>query len=189
MALATPVFERCDNSSSGTVIGIFHQACADLGQLAGKVRPDPQALAGTVLDALQDNGYGQYDGLIAIMAPALGAGGLAALKLMAEELGRSPVPVPPKDQWKAVGWGPGGTTYVHEIRARERASAITMALKDIADAPLSAADGSACGWVWRARAGRCGGGARASVCAAPAAAAGPRAFRPGCRRGGRWYPR
>jgi len=133
MALATPVFERCDDSS-GTVIGIFHQACADLGQLAATVRPDPHALAGTVLDALQDNGYGQYDGLIGIIAPALGDEGLAALKSMAEDLGRSPVPVPPKDQWKAVGWGPGGTTYEHEMRARERMSTVAMALKDIADA-------------------------------------------------------
>ena len=30
MALATPVFERSDDSG-GTVIGIFHKACADLG--------------------------------------------------------------------------------------------------------------------------------------------------------------
>lgn len=68
------------------------------------------------------------------MAPALGEEGLAALKSMAEELGRSPVPVPPKDQWKAVGWGPGGTTYEHEMRARERTSTVAMVLKDIADA-------------------------------------------------------
>ncbi len=133
MALGTPVFERCDDSS-GTVIGIFHQACTDLGQLATKVRPDPQALAGAVLDALQDNDYGQYDGMIDIMAPALGAEGLAALKSMAEDLGRTPVPVPPKDQWKTVGWGPGGTIYEHEMRARERSGTIAMALKDIADA-------------------------------------------------------
>ena len=33
MGLATPVFERCDDSS-GTVIDIFHQACADLGEVA-----------------------------------------------------------------------------------------------------------------------------------------------------------
>nr|WP_201240216.1 DUF6880 family protein [Rhodothalassium salexigens] len=64
MALATPVFERCDDPS-GTVIGMFRQACADMGQLAEKVRPDRQVLAGIVLDALQDNGYGQYDGVIA----------------------------------------------------------------------------------------------------------------------------
>ena len=55
MALATPVLERCDDSS-GTIIGIFHQACADLGQLAAKVRPEPQTLVGAVLDAVQDNG-------------------------------------------------------------------------------------------------------------------------------------
>ena len=37
MGLATPVFERCDDSS-GTVIGIFHQACADLGEIAERPR-------------------------------------------------------------------------------------------------------------------------------------------------------
>jgi hypothetical protein len=56
--LATPVFERCDDSS-GTVIGIFHQACNDLGEVARAARPRPQALAEAILQALQDNGYGQ----------------------------------------------------------------------------------------------------------------------------------
>ena len=32
-ALANSVFERCDDSS-GTVIGIFHAACRDLGEIA-----------------------------------------------------------------------------------------------------------------------------------------------------------
>ena len=133
MALATPVFERCDDSS-GTVIGIFHEACADLGKLAATVRPRPQVLAEAILDALQDNGYGQYDDLVAIMSPALGEEGLAQLKALVEELRRTPVPVPPKDQWKAVGWGSNGTTYEHEMRERERQSTVSMALKDIADA-------------------------------------------------------
>ncbi len=133
MALATPVLDHCDDSS-GTVADIFHQACADLGHIAGKARPEPQALAGTVLDALQDNGCGQYDELIALIAPALGAEGLAALKLLVEDLGRTPVPVPPKDQWQAVGWGTGGTHYAHEMEERARTSTVTLALKDIADA-------------------------------------------------------
>ena len=30
MAMAAPVFERCDDSS-GTVIGVFHEACRDIG--------------------------------------------------------------------------------------------------------------------------------------------------------------
>lgn len=33
-----------------------------------------------------------------------------------------------------MGWGAGGTTYEHEMRARERTSTVAMALKDIADA-------------------------------------------------------
>jgi hypothetical protein len=37
MALAAPVFERCDDGS-GTVIGVFHDACSDIGDVA--VRPD-----------------------------------------------------------------------------------------------------------------------------------------------------
>lgn len=133
MVLATPVFDRCDDSS-GTVIGIFHQACADLGQLAETVGPKPETLAEAVLDALQDNGYGQYYGLIGIMTPALGDDGLATLKTMVEDLGKKPIPVPPKDQWQAVGWGSNGTTYEHEMRERERESTVSMALKDIADA-------------------------------------------------------
>ena len=133
MELATPVFERCDDSS-GTVIGIFHQASTDLGEVAKAAKPETNALAERVLDALRDNGFGQYDGLIAIMAPALGDEGLAQLKILAEELGRAPVPVPPKDQWHAVGWGSNGATYEHEMEERGRQRTVSMALQDIADA-------------------------------------------------------
>lgn len=133
MALARPVFERCDDSS-GIVSDIFHQACADLGEVAVAAKPDPGVLAERVFDALQDNGYGQHDGLIAIIAPALGAEGIARLKELVEDLGRSPVPVPPKSDWKAVGWGSGGTTYEHEMEERSRQSMLKTALQDIADA-------------------------------------------------------
>lgn len=132
MGLATPVFERCDDSS-GTVIDIFHQACADLGEVAKAAGAAPEALARQVLDALQNNGFGQYDGLIGIIAPALGPEGVAHLKTLVEELGRTPVPVPPKSEWQAVGWGSGGTRYAHEMEERARQSTVEMALKDIAD--------------------------------------------------------
>lgn len=132
MGLATPVFERCDDSS-GTVIDIFHQACADLGEVAKEADAAPEALSRQVLHALQDNGFGQYDGLIAIIAPALGPEGVAHLKGLVEELGRTPVPVPPKSEWQAVGWGSGGTRYAHEMEERARLSTVEMALKDIAD--------------------------------------------------------
>ncbi len=131
--LADSVFERCDDSS-GTVIGIFHDACADLAAIADSAPPDPEKLADRTFDAICQNDYGQYDDLIAIMFPALGEDGLAQLKALVEDLGRAPVPVPPKDQWHAVGWGSHGTTYEHEMRERERQRTVSMALQDIADA-------------------------------------------------------
>lgn len=131
-ALAKGIFERCDDSS-GTVIEVFHQACADLGDVARLAAPSPRALAERVVEALQQNDYGQYDGLIAIIAPALGPEGMVILKELVEELGRRPVPLPPKSEWVAVGWGTGGTTYAHEVDERHRQTTVSMALKEIAD--------------------------------------------------------
>lgn len=132
MTLATSVFERCDDSS-GMVIDIFRQACADLGKVAQAAAPNPQVLASQVLDALQDNGFGQYDGLIAAMAAALGTDGLAALKALVQDLAARPVPVPPKSEWKTAGWGSRGAYYAHEREERLRRSTVERALKDIAD--------------------------------------------------------
>lgn len=133
MQVATPLFERCDDSS-GIVIGVFHDACALLGEIALAAGTQPEALADAVVEALRDNGYGQYDGLIALLTPALGAEGLAHLKQRIEVLAATPVPVPPKGEWEAVGYGSGGASYAHQMEERARQSLVRMALKDIADA-------------------------------------------------------
>lgn len=133
MQVATPLFERCDDSS-GIVIGVFHDACALLGEIALAAGTPPEALVDATVEALRDNGYGQYDGLIAILTPALGAEGLAHLKARIEALAATPVPVPPKGEWEAVGYGSGGATYAHQMEERARQSLVRMALKDIADA-------------------------------------------------------
>lgn len=59
--------------------------------------------------------------------------GVSHLKTLVEELGRTPVPAPPKSEWQSVGWGSGGTRYAHEMEERARQSTVEMALKDIAD--------------------------------------------------------
>ena len=46
----------------------------------------------------------------------------------------TPVPVPPKGEWEAVGYGSGGATYAHQMEERARQSLVRMALKDIAGA-------------------------------------------------------
>jgi hypothetical protein len=113
---------------------VFHDACALLGEIALAAGTPPEALADAAVEALRDNGYGQYDGLIAILTPALGAEGLGHLKQRIETLAATPVPVPPKGEWEAVGYGSGGATYAHQMEERFRQSMVEMALKDIADA-------------------------------------------------------
>lgn len=105
-----------------------------LGEIALAAGTPPEALADAALDALRDNGYGQYDGLIAILTPALGAEGLGHLKQRIELLAETPVPVPPKGDWEVVGYGSGGATYAHQMEERARQSMVRMTLKDIADA-------------------------------------------------------
>ena len=85
-------------------------------------------------EALRDNGYGQYDGLIAILTAALGPEGLAHLKARIEALAATPVPTPPKGEWEAIGYGSGGATYAHQMEEQARQSMVRMALMDLADA-------------------------------------------------------
>jgi len=61
------------------------QACADLGAVAKAAGAAPEPLARQVLDALQDNGFGQYDGLIAIIAGVSSIKDAARTKKLEEE--------------------------------------------------------------------------------------------------------
>ena len=65
---------------------------------------------------------------------ALGAEGLDHVKQRIEALAATPVAVPPKGEWEAVGYGSGGATYVHQMEERYRQGTVRMVLKDIAAA-------------------------------------------------------
>jgi hypothetical protein len=132
MELANSVFDRCDDSS-GTVIGIFREACSDLGEIANAVKPDAKALAERVFNALNENDYGQYDDLIEVLAPVLGQQGLEHLKACFIELSKAPVKKPREQDRKVVGWGSGGPFYADESAALQRDSTIRLALESIAD--------------------------------------------------------
>ncbi|MDO9713601.1 DUF6880 family protein [Paracraurococcus lichenis] len=79
MDLAEPVLNRVDDSN-GSVGDVFRSACADLGAIALKAKPDPVSLADRVFAAVIANGYGVFDRLVRIMLPALGDAGAARLK-------------------------------------------------------------------------------------------------------------
>jgi hypothetical protein len=132
-ALANSVFNRCDDSS-GTVIGIFHAACRNLGEIAQAAKVAPEILAERAFNALNENDYGQYDGLIGVLSPALGPTGLEQLKERFLELAKAPIERPKDKDRKVIGWGTGGALYADEIAARQRESTIRLALQEIADA-------------------------------------------------------
>ena len=136
MDLAGSVYERCDDSN-GEVGGVFDLACQDIGAIATEARPGPAGLADRVCDALLANDYGQYDGLIAATAPALGNEGLERLKQRLLDLRRRPEEKPDDDgEREVLGWSPrtGEVIYADQARESFRASTIRTALQEIADA-------------------------------------------------------
>ncbi len=133
LALANGIFERCDDSS-GTVIGVFHNAVASLGRIAEAARPDPRDLADRAFEALLQNGYGQYDALIPVLTPALAADGLDHLKTRMLGVQREPVRKVPDAERRTIGWSSSGPIYADEMENSARRSAARLALTQIADA-------------------------------------------------------
>jgi hypothetical protein len=133
LGLANSIFARCDDSS-GTVSGIFHSACADLGAIAATANVTPKNLADQAFQALIENDYGQYDHLIPVLTPALGESGLEHLKQRMIALSKEPVQRPAQEDRQAIGFGSGGPIYADEIAERSRVSTVRLALMEIADA-------------------------------------------------------
>ncbi|GAB5377762.1 MAG: hypothetical protein AcusKO_42240 [Acuticoccus sp.] len=106
----------------------------DLAEIATSAKPKPEALAEQVFAAIQDNGFGQYDGVIATLAPMLGERGLQHLKELVQSLSEEWTAPPSPGEEEVVGWGSAGPVSAHEVAASARRSTVSMALKDIADA-------------------------------------------------------
>lgn len=133
MGLARSIFERCDDSS-GRLGDLFHYALGKLGPIAEAASPSPEKLADQTYDALVANDYGQYDGLIEILAPALGEHGLSHLKERMIELSNTPVQRSPEGQREVIAYGMGGPIYADDMAERSRVMTVQLALQAIADA-------------------------------------------------------
>jgi hypothetical protein len=81
--LASSLQDRCDCSDEGE-LPLFHQASADLGQVACRAKGSTAALAEQVGAALLENEGGEYDHLIAHLKDALKPEGLQQLSQMME---------------------------------------------------------------------------------------------------------
>jgi hypothetical protein len=133
MALAPSIFARCDDSS-GTLIGLFHETCGDIGDVALTAKFGPTTLADQAFEALIANEYGQFDELIADLVPALGPAGLEHLKQRMIDLSNLPVKEPAEKDRVKVAWSSTGPIYADEMAERSRISTARLALMEIADA-------------------------------------------------------
>jgi hypothetical protein len=81
--LASSLQDRCDCSDDAE-LPLFHQASADLGQVACRAKGSTAALAEQLAAALLENEGGQYDHLIEHLKEALKPEGLEQLRQMME---------------------------------------------------------------------------------------------------------
>lgn len=133
LAMAEPIFERSDDGS-GTLMESFHQACADAGVIAQAARISGDVLADKIFAALQNNGYGQYDRLVAAMAGALGRDGLEQLRSLLVQWSEEPQEKPAGRDREIIGRAGNGPLYADDIFVTDRDLTVRVALEDIADA-------------------------------------------------------
>ena len=131
--LANPTRDRCEDFE-GKVIAVFRAAVADLGRIANAAGADPLRLADRVFEAATRNRYGQYDDLIAVLAPALGQEGLESLKGRTIEFGNEPKAQGAGRERSPAGRIFSGTAEEDRIVEYERRHFVQLTLRDVADA-------------------------------------------------------
>ena len=79
LELGEGLLDRCSDST-GAVIGVFQRGVDGLASLAGVAGISISGLVEQAAELLQENGYGQFEGLIPALAPLLGEAGLRQLE-------------------------------------------------------------------------------------------------------------
>jgi hypothetical protein len=122
LCLAEPIFARCDDGS-GRMVAMFKNAVESLGPIVDAAKPKPASLAASAFEALQISNHGQWDDLIATLAPYLGTTGLDMLSQRIVAWVDEP-----------AGETGDGNAHTRRAEAFRRASIGRFALEQIADA-------------------------------------------------------
>lgn len=136
--LAPGLYART-NDNHGALADVLDEGMAALARLAPRVARDRVALAETIFDALQDNFYGEFDGIIGCMADALGREGLTHLKARAEAA-QAPVVETAEDDDDYLD----SPTRRSVLARQGHDRTLAMILRDVADA-----SGDVDGWLAR----------------------------------------
>lgn len=89
LEMAPSIHGRVDDSK-GDVGEVFHTVKQHFSEIAPRARLDVGDLADRVWGAILENGDGEWDGIISLVAPALGPAGLAHLVDLIKEYGKAP---------------------------------------------------------------------------------------------------
>lgn len=141
LELAPSIYERCDDSN-GTIGDIMDVALDNLGEVASAAHLAPGTLAERVFAGVCNNGYAQFDGLIEVMAEALGKEGLGLLKTKFEALSSAPPARAEARESRVVAISSRGPIYEEDFDLDRQARTVRSALTQIADA-LGDVDGYA----------------------------------------------
>jgi hypothetical protein len=88
--LAPSLYERVDDRR-GDIGEVFRSAILHFTDIAPCTDIDAETLADRVWRTVSDNGYGEWDGIISILAPTLGEAGLSYLKAHVERFADTPL--------------------------------------------------------------------------------------------------
>lgn len=141
LEIAPSIYERYDDSN-GTISAVMAAALDELGAVASQAKLAPLKLADRVFAGVCANDYGQFDGLITLMADPLGQEGLSMLKARFEGLASKPPANADDGDRRVIGISLRGPIYEDDHKIRSHARLVQAALTEIADA-LGDVDGYA----------------------------------------------
>lgn len=129
--MAPAIYGRVDDSK-GDVSDVFRVALPQFADIAPRAQLEPDQLADRVWDAVLNNASGEWDGIILLIAPALGPSGLAALKAHIEAYAAETDAETTNDHDAIVFLRQlrGGTDYA----AKRKARFVQACLQEIAEA-------------------------------------------------------
>lgn len=130
--LAPSIYGRVDDSR-GEVGDLFRSALVRFENIGPRALLDPAALAVRMWDAISDNGYGEFDGLIGLLAPTLGADGLEYLKSLVQTYGATPSEQPAQEH-EALQFLRNLRSESGNYVAEHKGRLIQMCLQEIAEA-------------------------------------------------------
>lgn len=130
--LSEAVLYRCVEDPRRLIV-FFRQVHQDGADFASHASVKPEDLADRVCGYILSNSFAQFDDLLATMAEPLGQSGLQHLKHNLIALSQKEPSIPKEEDRTVIAWSSSGPIYDEYIRSLSMKSAISDALKNIAD--------------------------------------------------------